>query len=271
MGFASEAVADLPDSTRIALTGMRSLPGLTSHPRSFASTRRPVCDSAFFAAAERDPALAAQILRLCCSHYFGARRTVPDVHAAVALLGPSAVEAVIAGLDALGSEDALWAPARRTAAHATRTAVLARDIALDMGCAIPVADHAYSAALLHEVGQLVQSRDLGDRVTPLILAPRQTPSTSAREGAPVLAGRLLTLWGLPATIVSAIADHKRPSSAADPAASGVLAAVHVADAIQHALESGTAPAIDCDYLGRLGLTNKLGGWIDAASDASRTA
>lgn len=70
---------------------------------------------------------------------------------------------------------------------------------------------------------------------------------------------LLGLWGLPMTIVEAIAWHQRPNDG--PAQNfGALAVVHVASVLTSHGSAG-ADKVDHAYLERLNLLNRLPAWL----------
>jgi HD-like signal output (HDOD) protein len=90
--------------------------------------------------------------------------------------------------------------------------------------------------------------------------------THAEVGAHVLG-----LWGLPHTIVEAVAYHHDPAAAHDPRLDAVTA-VHVANVLADELEAPedaerTRPplALDLDHLERVGVADRLAGWRQIAS------
>ena len=72
----------------------------------------------------------------------------------------------------------------------------------------------------------------------------------------------MSMWGLPTSLVHAVAFHHRPSEALD-ARFSPLTAVHCADALSitsgDALEAGDIP-FDAGYLDSLGLSEKVDAW-----------
>jgi HD-like signal output (HDOD) protein len=74
---------------------------------------------------------------------------------------------------------------------------------------------------------------------------------------------LMDLWGLPSTLVEAIAFHRCPENARTTGFTP-LTAVHVANALVHERdeqdEAGNGHAIQFKYLYKLGLLDRLDGW-----------
>ena len=79
---------------------------------------------------------------------------------------------------------------------------------------------------------------------------------------------LLWLWGLPDTVVEAVAFHHSPAKCPDHSF-GPLTAVHVADALEHEITGATPvaqAALDMDYLSRIEVVNELPDWSSLARE-----
>ena len=79
-----------------------------------------------------------------------------------------------------------------------------------------------------------------------------------------IGGYLLALWGAPDAIVETTMLHHTPSVSAETTF-GVLAAVHVANAVADAADLGipVGPSlVDMEYLGRIGGTERLPRWCE---------
>ncbi|MBZ5577158.1 MAG: HDOD domain-containing protein [Acidobacteriia bacterium] len=126
---------------------------------------------------------------------------------------------------------------------------------------------AVTAALLHDVGKLVLAVRLPG---PL----ERALETAARENRPQCAveqeilgtdhaevgGFLLSVWGLPRTIVDAVTRHHHPA-AEGPLLDGldVLAVAHTANALDAERSAGADPW-DSEYLAALGVADRLPAW-----------
>jgi response regulator RpfG family c-di-GMP phosphodiesterase len=148
----------------------------------------------------RDPALAAKVLQLVCSAYFGSGPTSSIRHA-VALLGLDRLRHIAATTRMFTAD---------TACNSLELATRAASIAALAAKLVPArADEAYSGGLLHDVGRLVH-----------LVAGDDVPDLDA-------GACLLDVWGLPVSLVEIVRHHRAPDLA--PAAERLVAcAVHVA-------------------------------------------
>ncbi len=138
-----------------------------------------------------DPGLAAKVLQLVNSAYFGSGRVVGSISEAVAMLGVEQFRYIVATTPMFSvctgcvELDALRARSQRAAELVGARAVPA------------VRDLGYAAALLHQVGRIV----LGPEVPESALVG----TTDAQVGA-----SLLAIWGLPAEIVELVRYQRDP-------------------------------------------------------------
>jgi HD-like signal output (HDOD) protein/ActR/RegA family two-component response regulator len=228
---------------------------------------------------ERDIAMAAKVLQLANSAYFGRRQPVSSLHDAVTLLGHETLRALALSAEAF-QRFHIPAPipcfSREAVQHRSlQVARLAHK--LSEGQAEAEADDSFAAALLLDVGLLVLAAHEPGYLGEVLL-------TAEREGRTVhevelerhgithaeIGAHLLALWGLPHTIVEAVAHHHSPLRSPVPAFDAI-ATVHIADALVADLEIG-APAgptglsrIDLDYLECLGVTDRIAEWQRLAS------
>jgi len=122
---------------------------------------------------------------------------------------------------------------------------------------------------LHDVGRLVLASSCGTeyraaldcaragRITVAEAEFQKFGCTHAEVGA-----YLLGLWGLPGSVVQAVAWHHAPARSAD-IAFGPVIAVHVAAQYDHRLHpdaDNQIPNLDENLLGKLGLLNRTAIW-----------
>lgn len=194
-------------------------------------------------AIEHDAVLAAGMLRLANSPFYGACGRVSSVGDAVRLLGLRTVAGVVVAIsmrrmlaqwrDADGRFQAYWK-------HAVATATAARELAPAAG-ADP--DEAFLAGLLHDLGRLVMAVFSPGQVR-LAQAQVCADDTDPRETEVRFLGRrhddigaaVARHWQLPDNIVSAIALHHAPSALTGLGVIPLEHIIHVADAITHALD-----------------------------------
>jgi hypothetical protein len=72
---------------------------------------------------------------------------------------------------------------------------------------------------------------------------------------------LLDLWGLPASIVEAVAYHHRPAESSTTSF-GAVVAVHVGNALLGAAQASAQdlPVLDADWLASIGLDGRVPAW-----------
>jgi HD-like signal output (HDOD) protein len=162
-----------------------------------------------------DPVMAGEVLRLANSGLYGRRAEVRSVMTAIAMLGVGKISQIV-------MTAALWRGLpRRTSPFVRdwwRHSVAAALIARESGKGLAM-DFAYTAALLHGVGQLALFED----------GPRSYPDLVERACAggfdllaiereefgidhAALAGVFLKSWGLPETLCDAVAEHHEDSA-----------------------------------------------------------
>ncbi len=231
----------------------------------------------------RDVAMAAKVLQLANSAFFGTGRTINQLTEAVTRVGLNNLRALTLSVGAFerftpGTPIPGFSIAALQA-HSTLVARIARRIA-------PAAttDDAFAAGMLHDVGLLILASQ-----EPAYLA--ETMATARSESRPLyevelssrgsshaeLGAHLLDLWGIPHTIVEAVAYHHAPRAAHSVRFDHVIA-VHVADVLAH--EAAPAPAgaeglpiapLDEDYLASLHVVDELEGWRELAQEEAEQA
>ncbi|MFO7653169.1 MAG: HDOD domain-containing protein [Candidatus Krumholzibacteriia bacterium] len=169
---------------------------------------------------EKDPALTANLLKLCNSAYYGLRRRVGSVREALVMLGNQTVLtlafATSMGDILRGSMRAYRLEQHQLWHHSLATAFVAS--ALLPESAGGHRERAFTAGLVHDIGKLLLDRPLGEQLqqlprgaTPddLLAAERSILGYDhARAGA-----ALARAWNFPADLVTAIACHHAPERA----------------------------------------------------------
>jgi HD-like signal output (HDOD) protein len=222
----------LADERLRALAG--SVDGLPSLPRIYgdltAVLESPNCGAAEIADVVcRDPALAAKILQLVNSSFFGLPRQLTSLPQAVAYLGVATLRSLVLSTEAMS----LFRPSARAAgldvdalsARAVATATEAARLA-----APEFRSDAFTAGLLSDVG--------------LVLLAAKAPELLGRDEAELgfthgAAGAyLLGLWGLPLGVVEAVAFHHEPPGTPAGGDAGLAIRQAVGLAVITAHESG---------------------------------
>jgi HD-like signal output (HDOD) protein/CheY-like chemotaxis protein len=263
---------------------VRELPAL---PRTYLELTKALGDSdvsldRVAKIVEQDVAIAAKLLQLVNSAFFGLSREVTNVQAAVSYLGVDVLQSLVLSIGVFRSfEDAGMMQGfsvERFQSHAYLTAKTAD--------ALPTPKHLKGvtslAALLHDVGKLVLAMKMPAHLARVLAMAREQGRplyeveqeligvTHAEIGA-----YLLGLWGLPWPVVEAVAHHHAPTRVPEQGFDA-LAAVYVANIL--ALEctpspSGgedlVQPSFDGDYLDSLGVSAQLAEWRVAAQGIYR--
>jgi putative nucleotidyltransferase with HDIG domain len=270
------------DAVRRVVGKVETLPSLPSVYQELTAVLADERTSARDVAAvlEQDPAMAAKVLQLVNSGFFGLGRRISSVEQAVAYLGMSMIKNL--ALSAKVFEpwrrprvDGFSAEALQT--HSLAVAALASRLA---GPERHRADEVFTAGLLHDVGTLIMALEVPDLLAAAL-------EVSRCEGRPLheaeleigdvthaeVGAYLLGLWGLPYPIVEAVGNHHAPQRVPQQEFD-VLAAVHVADALVRELSAprSTSPdqapsRIDLAYLARLGVCDRLEAWRELAARA----
>lgn len=210
------------------------------------------------AVVQRDPGLAAKVLQLVNSPYFGGNQRTSSIENAVARLGLDRLRyiALTSSLFAAVEADPIpELPLADMGLMGTRVAELVASIMGDTG-------PAFSAGLLHDVGQMLLASTLTDRYREVVARWKECGGAIASHEQDVLGAthadvgaKLLALWGLPDEIVDVVRFHHTPDLA-PPAVRTMACAVHVADAVAEG--SGK---IDRAALERAGMLDQVDGWI----------
>lgn len=268
------------EDLRRAAAGTGSLPSV---PRLYSQLTALMNDpDATLADAERlveqDAAMAAKVLQLANSAYFGRAHQVDGVAQAIGLVGLNALKSLVLSAEAI----AAFRPARRIdgfsierlQAHSALVARITRRLLDDRR----QQEGAVAAALIHDVGLLVLASRAPDYLTEAIAVAGQEQRaladverelrgfTHAEVGAHVLG-----LWGLPHATVEAVAYHHDPAAAHDPQLDAVTA-VHVANVLADEIEAARDPArtrpplrLDLEHLEHVGVSDRVDAWRAAAA------
>ncbi len=221
----------------------------------------------------KDFAMTAKMLQLANSAFFSFSREIADIKEAVLLLGVEKIKAlfffahVFSQLDqaqsARFSWHALWL-------HSVGTGVLAKSIVQSEQQNPKMAEEAFTAGLLHDIGKLMLAVHLPGQYRQ-VLATATTKGITQWEAEREVFGAthaelgacLLGIWGLPLAILEAIAWHHSPEQSENRNFS-LLTAVHVANALEYEKQSDktgrAASQVNTTYLTELGCGDRLDHW-----------
>ena len=232
----------------------------------------------FEAVVQPDMAFTANLLRMANSAYFGLSRRIGNAREAITLLGVrrvfelgamAAVDAVVPetlpgyGIDA----SVFWT-------HSVAVAVIAERLSKERKLATPTL--TFTAGLLHDVGKLVISSFLAERIEALrtVLASGEMSLIACEQellGADhaQIGAELGLVWNLPQEVVQVIACHHHPDVANEGRGDVMVDLVHAADCLSHSMGFGADVGgmhrqVDDVAIARLGLRH-----IDLEHVASR--
>ncbi|OIR00931.1 ribonuclease Y [mine drainage metagenome] len=211
----------------------------------------------------RDPTLAARLLRVANSSFYGLQGQVATIPDALVVLGLRAVRTLVTGAAVVGHFRTLATgrDLRAFWAHSAGTALCARILAREQAVS---AENAYIAGLLHDIGRLILAARFpeADQRVESHRALRDCSSLEAEREVlgfdhAQIGAALAARWKFPAEIATAIASHHSPADQPDGA---LVDLIHVADVMAHALDF---PGGEDDLVPRLSAVawNRLGlGW-----------
>ncbi|MFH2001121.1 MAG: response regulator [Planctomycetota bacterium] len=220
----------------------------------------------------KDVGMTAKILQLVNSAFFGTRQNISNLGQAVTRLGMETIQGLVMSVQIFSQMESGITGSAMTNLwdHSMATGNFSREIAKEEGADRTMAGDAFISGMLHDSGKLILAANLPERYGEVVKAVQEQKipmhdaelmefgTTHAEVGA-----YLLALWGLPNSIVEAIAFHHHPSDCKDL---GVcpLTFVHAGNVIDHALGSmdvlNSMPGLDPAYIDALNLTEKLPKW-----------
>ncbi|MEW8496456.1 MAG: HDOD domain-containing protein, partial [Candidatus Thiodiazotropha taylori] len=221
----------------------------------------------------KDPAMTVKTLQLVNSAFFGLGRHISNPVDAASLLGMEILKPLVLSIGIFQqfeeeklatndfSLDSLWK-------HSMQVGSLAKQIANQEGMDKTAIEDCLLAGMLHDIGKLILALNIPDRYSELdtALADKQQSRSSMEQeifgtthGA--VGAYLLGLWGLPESVVEAVAMHNQPELQAEKVFSP-LAIVHVANALIHELapETPATSLLDRNYLQNIGMLDQLSQW-----------
>jgi HD-like signal output (HDOD) protein len=226
-----------------------------------------------------DPSMTAKLLQIANSAAGGRAIQAASPFEAVQFVGLSAIRSLALSAHIFRSFEHIK-PERFSISnlwdHTVRSGIIAHIIMQEERSDTGDAEEAHISGMLHDLGKLMLADSMPDRFQQaLALAhERGLPSDQAElevfgaDHAGV-AAYVLSLWGLPVTMVEAVAFHHLPSSS-ENIVFGPLTAVHVADYLEHELFEDRVPrwkpALDHSYLAKLNISDRIDDWRKAVAE-----
>lgn len=217
----------------------------------------------------QDPLMTAKILQLVNSAIFALSTPVTKAEDAVLILGAERTKALLLAVPVFTRFDASSCPGlapERLWQHSMEVATFARAIALKQQAPTAMADAAFTAGLLHDVGKLLLAANLPDKYIELHrndakggLADRHAEQLLLGTTHAETAACLLGMWGLPLPVLEAVAHHHHPSRC-EHDEFAPLTAVHAANTFFYEKRLAFDCPLDTDYLKRTNLLDQRNQW-----------
>jgi len=221
----------------------------------------------------QDLAMAASIMKLANSAFFGLPARITSIHHAVNHLGGQTIRALVLSTHLFSTilhEDNQPFSVRMLLEHSLRVACFAKTLMVHENAEPAAVDDSFIAAMLHDIGKLVLAANMPEEAgrvlamvraenCPLHVAEKEVfGATHAEVGA-----YLLGLWGFNGMHLDAVNLHHTPQ-AQDAKAMSPQLAVCLANAFDHELvrinPSYVQRRIDAGALGGAGVADRIGMW-----------
>lgn len=193
-----------------------------------------------------DEGLASRVLKLVNSAYYGLPHMVGTIPLATTILGAEAIRSHvvnIAYLELMSSLATGFEEYRILWSHALRTAVWARELARKWGTVD--CEEAFTAGLIHDIGKVLCLRLKGGAYARIVVEAYKSGKPLVGVEKEIVGfdhtriGAWATeKWNLPATLVSAVANHHDPSAVeGDQYIKDLVKTIHIADIAARAMDS----------------------------------
>lgn len=269
--FASRDLVRNP-AIAMAIARLRSIPSLPAIYNELTAALR--AETTSLAQIEtivaKDVGMATKLLQLANSAFIGVHGRVSSLRQAVSLIGVETVRTLTLSIHVFSHFDRNAALAAQLAAlweHSVRVGTLAQRIASAQIGDKEMAEECFAAGLLHDVGKVILLGEKPKEYSEIVARTGQSVDSIETIEAEVmgcshaqLGAYLMSMWGLPTSLVDAVAFHHCPSVAIEREFSP-LTAIHCADALVHLVAGGGVNVVfDEPYLERIGLAGTAASW-----------
>jgi HD-like signal output (HDOD) protein len=222
----------------------------------------------------KDMAMMTKLLQVINSACFGLPRKISDPVEAVGLMGFEAVKSMVMTIKLLSQYDKIkpvYFSIDRLWRHSTDVARTAKQLTLMHTEDEALAETAFTAGLLHDIGKVVLAANFDEQY-------RGAQSLARRQKLPAweveheifgashgeIGAYLLGLWGMPLDLLEVTALHHQPSRSISREFN-TLTAVHIANVLEHELtpdpdEPEATAKFDNDYLEKVGIMDQMEYW-----------
>ncbi|MCK6410835.1 MAG: HDOD domain-containing protein [Azonexus sp.] len=230
-----------PLSHEQVLSRLRQLPSLPAAVTELLTSfdNEDVDIAAIVRLISRDQGLAARVLRVANSSFYGLQSKVASINEAVVVIGFRAVRSMVLAVGVTGLFKVDKCPGfdlRSYLRHGVGVALVARALASHYG---RNPEMAFTGGILHDLGQLALAANFPGELSaalayreqhdcPLVVAERDLLGIDHAA----IGGILAENWSFPDTLRAALADHHAPAAAT---ADSLADLIHIADAVSHGL------------------------------------
>ena len=219
----------------------------------------------------KDPAMTAKVLQIVNSAVFGLSRTVSAPAHAVGILGAETIKALVLSVGVFSEYDKLKIPgfsATTISQHSLAVAELAATIARLEGASQDDVNCAFTAGLLHDIGKLILAHEVPTEYARVLemhdsdgIAISDAEFEVFGASHPAVGAYLFSLWGLPQSVIEAVALHHSPKMAdADCSAVTIVAVADLLVNEQEGEASEATRAALVDHLEQIQLSHRLSVW-----------
>ncbi len=228
----------------------------------------------------RDIGITAKMLHLVNSSFFGLPQHVSSPSQAVCLLGIGLVKSLVLKVGVFSQFCIAPGSALRIeqlSQHSIEVGKLAQKIARHLGASAQDIDEALLAGMMHDIGQLIFAAERAGDYEEVVRAAEKDGCSLAmleqmRFGVSHadVGAYLLSIWGLPNSIVEAVAFHHHPLRLGGGTPI-TLTAVHLANALAREAESNgrvlARDLVSAEYLVAAGLDTDPRKWMNSPAQA----
>lgn len=225
----------------------------------------------------KDPAMTAKILQLSNSSVFGFRNPIASAAQAATLMGTETIKSLVLSVGVFQEFDesgTLGFSIDALMTHSVKVAGVARKIAIAEKLDRESGDAAFTAGVLHDIGKLAllaaDPVKFGDSVR---YATAKGVSSSEAEleifGADHagVGAHMLSIWGIPQSIIEVVALHHSPEGAGETAFSPLTAVTAANELVRKSdPESPRTRAFE-SYLDSIGCMDRLPVWKELSYEA----
>ena len=223
-----------------------------------------------------DLAMAAKILQVVNSAFFGLVRKISNPKEAVMLLGTETIKALVLSVkifSEFNQKKFAWFNFDDLFNHSMSVSMFAQTITKEEHLDKNLVNHSLMAGMFHDLGKLILVTNFQEPYQKLLIEARQTGQSlwdlendlfgisHAEIGA-----YLMGLWGLEYPVIEAIAYHHCPGKSLSNS-TGLLTAVHFGDAFDRLRNDGNDQdsgngwrQLDRGYLDNLGVADRINNW-----------